>query len=258
MTKIDQLVRHKAAEGISPDHSLPKPRMDVILNTVKDIPLDIIKPDTEQPRKTFDETSLASLATSIKEKGLIQPIILKPQGQEYLILAGHRRYYAYQRLGLKSIPAIIREQTASAKDLTELALIENLQREDLNTMEIAESIFKLKSLKDVSQDEISKITGYSQSNVSKYIQLHEMILKHPNIAEKVKSMGFKRAYERYCLSSGGKPTRKPATPKHANEEVFVIEISDKTDQAAIKKAISQAEYILKELNQMLESTNYSR
>jgi ParB family chromosome partitioning protein len=255
MVDLNKLVKEKAANKTNKDASLPSTRPDTILNTVKDIPLELIKPDPNQPRKDYAADKIKSLADSIKEKGLLQPIILKPIGKDYLIIVGHRRYFAYQLLKETTIPAIVREETATEKDLTEYALLENLQREDLNALEIADGLHHLKSIKDVSQDEISKVTGYSQANISKYLQLFKAVQANPKIADKVKEIGFKMAYEKYCSSPQAKTIHKQNTAKQEKQfdKVYRITVDDEQDKTSIKKAIKEAENVLEQLRKILAS-----
>ena len=111
-------------------------------SAISNIPLDQISPNPEQPRTTFDEDALDELATSIRELGIIQPLSLRKVGPDsYQIIAGERRFRAARIAGLDAVPAYIR--TANETELTEMALIENIQREDLNAIEIALTFKKL-------------------------------------------------------------------------------------------------------------------
>ncbi|MGM9526107.1 MAG: ParB/RepB/Spo0J family partition protein, partial [Peptococcaceae bacterium] len=102
---------------------------------IVELELDMIFPNPDQPRKSFDEDKLTDLAESIKEHGVLQPIIVAPRGEKYMIIAGERRYRASGRAGLKTIPALIRE--LDDEKIMELALIENVQRDDLTPIEEA-------------------------------------------------------------------------------------------------------------------------
>lgn len=104
---------------------------------VQNIAIDLIKPNPYQPRKTFDEEKLQDLAKSIEQHGILQPIVLRKTIQGFYIVVGERRFRASQIAGLREIPAIVKE--LSDEDMMELAIIENLQREDLNAIEEAES-----------------------------------------------------------------------------------------------------------------------
>src|SRR5690348_447247 len=103
---------------------------------VREIEIARIRPNPNQPRVQFDEAALDELADSIRERGVLQPILLRPEGEDYLIIAGERRWRAAQRARLHSMPAIVREIDESTT--AELALIENIQRQDLNALEEAE------------------------------------------------------------------------------------------------------------------------
>ena len=101
------------------------------------LPVEAVERNPEQPRKRFEEKRLEELAASIREHGIVEPILVRREGAKYRILAGERRWRAAQRAGLKEVPAIVRE--ASEREAFELALVENLQREDLNAIEEAEA-----------------------------------------------------------------------------------------------------------------------
>ena len=123
-------------------------------SAINDISLDLITPNPEQPRSTFDEEALGELAASIRELGIIQPLSLRKVGNDsYQIIAGERRYRAARMAGLTSVPAYIR--TANEAELTEMALIENIQREDLNAIEIALTFKKLIDQYSLTQERLS-------------------------------------------------------------------------------------------------------
>ena len=126
-----------------------------------------LKPD--QPRSNFDEESLAELAVSIRELGIIQPISLRSVGGNYQIIAGERRYRAARMAGLSTVPAYIR--VASDSELTEMALIENIQREDLNAIEIALTFKKLIERYDLTQERLSERIGKKRATVANFLRL---------------------------------------------------------------------------------------
>lgn len=133
------------------------------------ISLNLIKSNDEQPRKSFDDEKIAELAQSIKEHGIIQPIILNKKDKYYVIVAGERRWRAAKLLGLKEVPAIVMELTD--KDILEVSLIENIQRQDLNPIEEALAYKKLLSDFDLTQEELSKRVGKSRVAISNIIRL---------------------------------------------------------------------------------------
>lgn len=162
-------------------------------SAINDIELSQISPNPEQPRTTFDEEALDELASSIRELGIIQPLSLRKTGPDsYQIIAGERRYRAAQRAGLTSVPAYIR--TANEAELTEMALIENIQREDLNAIEIALTFKKLIDQYSLTQERLSERIGKKRATVANFLRL----LKLPaevqlGLRDKRVDMGHARA-----------------------------------------------------------------
>lgn len=139
-------------------------------SAINDIPINKISPNPDQPRTTFDEDALAELATSIRELGIIQPLSLRKAGPDsYQIIAGERRYRAAQMAGLTSVPAYIR--TANDTELTEMALIENIQREDLNAIEIALTFKKLIDQYNLTQERLSERIGKKRATIANFLRL---------------------------------------------------------------------------------------
>lgn len=156
------------------------------------IPLNKIVNNLEQPRKFFDSDNIAELAESIKNHGIIQPLILKKDGSKYTIIAGERRWRASKMLGLKEVPAIVME--LSEKEILEISLIENIQREDLNPIEEAFAYRKLINDFNLTQQELSKRIGKSRvaiSNTMRLINLDERVQQY--LIESVISEGHGRA-----------------------------------------------------------------
>ncbi|MBB1531195.1 ParB/RepB/Spo0J family partition protein [Candidatus Saccharibacteria bacterium] len=134
-----------------------------------ELDLSLIVPDEDQPRKDFSEEALAALANSIREHGVLQPIVVVKDGVKYKIVAGERRYRASKLAGLEKIPAIIR--TLDAQNRLELSIIENAQREDLNAIEMATAYAKLKNQFNLSQSEIAVRVGKSESSIVNTMRL---------------------------------------------------------------------------------------
>ena len=132
----------------------------------------IIKPNEKQPRKNFDPEKLNSLADSIARHGIIQPILVKQDGEFFIIVAGERRYRASLIAGMKEIPVIIKEFTE--KELTQIALIENIQREDLSDIEEAKGFQELRDTYSMSVEEIAEIVGKSRTSVSNTLRLLQL------------------------------------------------------------------------------------
>jgi ParB family chromosome partitioning protein len=131
-----------------------------------------IRPNPQQPRTHFDEAAIEELADSIAERGVLQPILLRANGDGFEIVAGERRWRAAQRAGLHSIPAIVREIDEAAT--AELALIENIQREDLNAIEEAEGYRQLLNRYGHTQDAVAKIVHKSRSHVANLLRLLDL------------------------------------------------------------------------------------
>jgi len=139
---------------------------------VREIEISRIKANPNQPRVEFNEEALDELADSIRERGILQPILLRPDGDGYMIIAGERRWRAAQRVQLHAIPAIVREIDEST--VAELALIENIQREDLNPLEEAEGYKQLIKRHGHTQDGVSHIVHKSRSHVANLLRLLDL------------------------------------------------------------------------------------
>ena len=141
----------------------------VVLDKVVELEMSTVEPMPDQPRKVFDKKKLEELADSIREHGVIQPILVVKNEDVYNIVAGERRWRAAKIVGLKKIPAIVKDYNESKKK--QIALIENIQREDLNIMEVANALKELMDMEQYSVTDVSKVTGKSQSTVSNILRL---------------------------------------------------------------------------------------
>ncbi len=141
----------------------------VIVNEPKEIEIGLIDRNPDQPRKIFDDEALAELTTSIKNYGVIQPIIVKEKDGRYVIIAGERRWRASRLAGLKTIPCVIKDY--SEQEISEIAIIENLQREDLNPIESAKAIKSLINQYNLTQDEVADKIGKSRPAVANTLRL---------------------------------------------------------------------------------------
>ena len=162
-------------------------------SAINEIPLDSISPNPEQPRTDFDDEALAELAASIRQLGIIQPLSLRKTGPEsYQIIAGERRFRAAAMAGLESVPAYIR--TASEAELTEMALIENIQREDLNAIEIALTFRKLIDRYNLTQERLSDRIGKKRATVANFLRLLRLPAEvQLGLRDKTVDMGHARA-----------------------------------------------------------------
>ncbi|HDB4485612.1 ParB/RepB/Spo0J family partition protein [Staphylococcus aureus] len=162
---------------------------------IKQIDISDIKPNPYQPRKTFDENHLNDLADSIKQYGILQPIVLRKTVQGYYIVVGERRFRASKIAGLKYVSAIIKDLTD--EDMMELAVIENLQREDLNTIEEAESYQRLMTDLKITQQEVAKRLSKSRPYIANMLRLLHLPKK---IADMVKDGRLTSAHGRTLLA----------------------------------------------------------
>jgi ParB family chromosome partitioning protein len=136
---------------------------------IERIPLDLIEVNPKQPRRDFDEQALQELSQSIKLHDIIQPVTVAKMGKKYQLIAGERRFRASKMAGLKDIPAYVR--SANDQELLELALLENLQRENLNAIEIALSYKRLMEEVSLTQEQVADRMGKERSTVTNYIRL---------------------------------------------------------------------------------------
>lgn len=146
---------------------------------ISELKVNDVEPNREQPRKNFDQEKLQSLAESIAQHGVVQPIIVKKKDKGYSIIAGERRWRAAKLAGLKTIPAIIKD--LSPRDVMEIALIENIQREDLNPIEEAEAYQKLMEEHGLTQEILSRLVGKSRAAIANSVRLL-------SLSDKVKEM----------------------------------------------------------------------
>jgi len=211
-------------------------------NGAQQIPIDSISPNPSQPRAQFDDDSLTDLSNSIIEHGIIQPLILTPgetEGQ-YILIAGERRLRAAELSGLDSVPAIVRE--ASELERLQLALIENIQRENLSPLESANAYQKLKDDFSLSHDEISTKVGKSRSTITNTLRL----LKLPEeILESLHSGAISEGHARAILGLPSKKGQIAAFKTVLGNGLNVRQTEDlvkklsgkKPDKKPVKKAI---------------------
>lgn len=139
---------------------------------VQSIRLSEIEPNREQPRRDFDEETIANLAESIRENGLLQPILVRRSAMGYQIVAGERRWRACRMLGMNEIPAVVKE--LDDEQVAKAALIENIQREDLNPIEIAAAYRDLMEKYHMTQEQLSKTIGKSRSSIANMVRMLDL------------------------------------------------------------------------------------
>ena len=162
-------------------------------SAINEIEISQISPNPEQPRTTFSEEALEELASSIRELGIIQPLTLRNVGDNaYQIISGERRYRAAKMAGLHTVPAYIR--TANDSELTEMALIENIQREDLNAIEIALTFKKLIEQYHLTQERLSERIGKKRATIANFLRLIRLPAEvQLGLRDKIVDMGHARA-----------------------------------------------------------------
>lgn len=162
-------------------------------SSINEIEVSKIQPNPEQPRSIFEEEALEELAASIRSMGIIQPITLKEIGEDqYLIISGERRYRAAIKAGLERIPAYIK--TAADEHIVEMALIENIQREDLNAIEIALAYHKLIGTYGLTQEQLSERVGKKRTTIANYLRLLKLPAEiQVGLKDKKIDMGHARA-----------------------------------------------------------------
>ena len=188
-------------------------------------PVEDLKPHHQQPRKTFNDAKMAELVASIKEKGVIQPLVVRHSGDHYQIIAGERRWRAAQKAGLKEVPVVI--QDVSEDWALEMALIENIQREDLNPIEEAEAYRNLMSTFDLSQEEVARRVGRERPTVTNALRLLRLPTAiQQDVVSGLLSMGHARAM--LALESA-------ARIKEVRDQVVKKQFSVRQTEALIKK-----------------------
>ena len=200
---------------------------------VREIEIARIRPNPNQPRQQFSEDSLDELADSIAQRGVLQPILLRPEGEEYQIIAGERRWRAAQRARLHTIPAIVRDIDESTT--AELALIENVQREDLNAIEEAEGYRQLIHRHGHTQEDIGRIVHKSRSHVANLLRLLDLpdFVKQSLLQGDI-SMGHARA------------VATASDPEDLTREIVAKGLSVRQAEARARRAKAPTELVLKE------------
>ena len=201
-------------------------------DSVQFIALELIRPNPYQPRKTFEEERLNDLASSIQQHGILQPIVLRQTVQGYYIVVGERRFRASQLAGLTEVPAIIKE--LSDEDMMELAIIENLQREDLNAIEEAESYKKMMTDLNITQQEVARRLGKSRPYIANMLRLLQL---PKNVAQMVQHGALSSAHGRTLLTLKDASKIKK-TAKQATQESWRVRYLEEYVNGLVSKDIS--------------------
>lgn len=196
----------------------PTAERDEQVSELRYIKTDAITPNPDQPRKHFDEAALAELSLSIREHGVIQPIIVAPHKNGYSIVAGERRWRAAVSAGLEKIPALVR--TLSNQHKLELALIENLQRKNLNPLETATAYLKLKTQFNLSYEEVGqRVGGKSVASINNYVRM----LQLPDFAKEAVAAGqVSEGHARQILALQGDEAMQRVLMKHIIDDGWSV------------------------------------
>lgn len=181
-----------------PDVDIDEPQLGLLI-----LPMSEIRPNQHQPRKEFRPEELADLSASIKEKGIIQPLVVRQADSGYELIAGERRFRAAQIAGFSEVPVRIME-VLSDREMLELSLIENLQREDLNPVELAQGYRKLQSSWRLTQEQIGKRVGKDRATVANSLRLLEL---PPVMLDSLQRGDISVGHAKALLAVAGKPQR---------------------------------------------------
>ena len=217
------MARQPLGRGISALLGDDKPQQETF--PTNEIDIDLIEPNPQQPRTRFAETDLEELAASIRANGIVQPIVVRPVGGRYQIVAGERRWRAAQRAGMRRVPVVVRE--IPDDKLLELALVENIQRQELNPIEEAEAYRKLIEHVGLTQEQVAERVGKERTLITTVMRL----LKLPNDVQRLITEG------RLSLSHGRALllTDDPKVQRVVANRVVDEDLSVRETEKAIKR-----------------------
>jgi ParB family chromosome partitioning protein len=188
---------------------------------LKEIPIDKISPNPHQPRKQIDDHALDELVASIKELGIVQPIMVRPSGDGYELVVGERRWRASTKAGMKTIPAIVRNSTNT--ESLEMALVENIQRENLNAIEEALAYRQLIDDFEISQNDIAKRVGKDRATVANTLRLLQL---PPEVQRMVVSADITSGHARSLLALQGDSFQGKLARRIVREDLSVRQVED--------------------------------
>ncbi|WP_100486585.1 ParB/RepB/Spo0J family partition protein [Sporolactobacillus pectinivorans] len=207
------------ALGKGLDAFFPSAFSDELDNAVESVALSDLKPNPYQPRKQFDEEGIEELAQSIREHGIIQPLIVRKSIKGYDIIVGERRYRAAKQIKLEKVPVVIKE--LSDHEMMQIALIENLQREDLNPIEEATAYKKLMHGLQLTQDELAKKLGKSRPHIANHLRLLQL---EPTIRILVEQGKLSMGHARALVGLKNKKQIVPVVDKVIKEQMNVRQL----------------------------------
>jgi ParB family chromosome partitioning protein len=188
---------------------------------LQEIPIAAIRPNPQQPREHFDEESLASLADSIREVGLLQPVLVRRQGDEFELIAGERRWRAARRVGMQTLPAIIRN--ADNATMLQQAIVENIQREELNPLEEAGAYQQLIEDFALTHDEVAARVGKSRTTITNTLRLLQL---PPAIQRSLKEGSLRMGHARALLGTPDRAFQEQLARRIVAEDLSVREVEE--------------------------------
>jgi ParB family transcriptional regulator, chromosome partitioning protein len=213
----------------------------------RSLPIERINPNPLQPRRTFNEASLAELAESFKSQGILQPIVVKRQGEMYILIAGERRFRAAAVAGLKNLPAIVMNEADEA-DMLQMALVENLQREDLNPMEAAEAFRQLMDEAGMTQNQVAARVGKSRAAIANALRLLGLPEK---IKEMIREGRLSEGHARAVLSVDDENARIRLAEKIISENMSVRTAEETSRRTKRRRLVPKKKQPI-----LVESENY--
>ncbi|MDH7495853.1 MAG: ParB/RepB/Spo0J family partition protein [Bacillota bacterium] len=206
---------------------------------VQELPIDQIRPNPYQPRKRFDDAKLAELAESIKAHGIVQPLVVRTAGEGYELVVGQRRLLAARMAGLSEVPVVVSDLEDA--EMIQVALIENLQREDLNPMEEAESYQRLVTEFAMSQEELARVLGRSRPSIANTLRLLNL---QPEVQEAVSRGTLSMGHARALLA-----IQDPALQVEACRHVIEKELSVRDTEELVRRVLASGQVAAKEAKQ---------
>jgi ParB family chromosome partitioning protein len=205
---------------------------------LQEIPVTAIRPNPQQPREYFDEESLANLAESIREVGILQPVLVRDVGDGFELIAGERRWRAARRVGLQTLPAIVRQ--ADDVGLLQQAIVENVQREELNPLEEAAAYQQLIEDFQLTHDDVATRVGKSRVTITNMLRLLQL---PPSIQRYLKDGSLRMGHARALLGTPDRAFQEALAKRAATEDLSVREVEEAVrarTETAEKRAATRA------------------
>lgn len=235
----ENVLINKKGEVLDKKPSVSDKKSEEIVKNVTEIEISLIDNNPDQPRKNFDPTAIKELATSIKEYGVIQPIILKKNGARYIIVAGERRFRASKLAGLKVIPAIVRDYTDN--QVKEIALLENIQREDLNPIETARAMKELLTLYGWTQEVLADKLGKSRPVVANYVRLLSL---QPEVVKMIESGKLSAGHARSLVVVEDPRVQLKLAEQAVNKKITVRDMEKAVKDITNPKAKAKSKQVM--------------